>query len=578
MVALFAAGRISGLTAPGTIDSLVQLLLLVPASICFGIWTAGRLKFDLAKRFMDLLKGIPSGTFLAVALVILAAFCVFTAYGPLQGIPRGPDEAAYFFQSKIFAAGRLAAPAPELSSPSALFPFRHFVFDQGRWFIVYTPLHALLMAPFTAAGAAPLLGPLEGLASLLGIYLLARLWAGEALARITLILTLLSPFFLFMSSTFMAHNTNLMLITWSLYMFSRSCRGGGKPFSLAGGFLIGLAFMTKPYPVLVWLAYVPLAVFSVRRSEWKSVLLPGLAAAAVPMAAFLLANEYYTGSPFDTGYDMVRGGKLIGFGPRMAWFPVYGDLAHTPARGLLNLARQIGSGSRMLLGWPFLSLVPMLFALRRAREDRRVLWLYLPPFMIMVLMWLHYYPAVDYGPRHYFTLMPLLAFLSALGLSEAVRMGRERKGIRGSNMVTATVGCLVLMNIAISIPDGISERAGIWHTIDDMPRRVCRGRVQTPAVVFMQAGELGYPNICSGINFDSPFLDGEVIYCAHQTTAEDLEFMETCPERNAYIYWLDDHGFNVREWTPGLSGEIEPSREMEYRTYLHLPDTTETYE
>lgn len=576
LVVVFIVYRVAGTPPGGPLDKLVQLALLVPAAFFAGIFAAGRLRRDLAKELARSLSGIPRGRFLGVVLLLLAVFAVWMAYGPFQGIPKGGDEVAYYFQSRIYAAGEMAAPEPAVDSPMAHFPFRHFIFDRGRWFIVYTPFHSLLMAPFSAAGAAPLLGPLEGLLSLLGIYLLIRLWAGEVLARASVLLLILSPFFLFMTTTFMAHNTNLMLMTWSLYLLSRRIRNGGAGFSLAGGFLIGLAFATKPYPVLVWLVFIPLAVFACCRRRWFSVIVPAAAAAAVPFALFLAANSYYTGSPFKAGYDMVRGGKLIGFGPDKAWFPEYGDYAHTPMRGLINLARQAGVGSTILFGWPFLSLAPMLLALRRARRDRRILWLYLPVGLLMVLMWLHYCPAIDYGPRHYFTLMPVIVYLSALGLGEAVGMARSWKGTWGSNLATVSILGLFVITLFVYIPDGIALRSDPWQTIDRRPEEMASGFVETPAVVFMQAGQHGYPNICSGLNFTSPFLDGPVIYCSHQTTEEDRAFMEAYPDRKPYLYWFDGVDFHIEEWTPALSRAVEPTRNMEYHTYLHMPDSSGT--
>ncbi|MBN2586501.1 MAG: glycosyltransferase family 39 protein [Candidatus Fermentibacteraceae bacterium] len=575
LAAFFAVYRMAGLLPLGPMDKAVQLLLLLPAAVLIGVWASRKFSFDLAGTLLRRIEGIPSRHFMGTLLCVLAVFSVWMVYGPFEGIPKGGDEVAYFFQSKIYAAGEMSAPVPGVSDPSAHFPFRHFVFDQGRWFIVYTPFHSLLMAPFTAAGAAPMLGPLEGLLSFLGLYLLIRLWAGELMARVSALLLLSSPFFLFMTTTFMAHNTNLMLVTWSLYLISMRVKGGGAGFSLGGGLLMGLAFSTKPYPVLVWLAFVPIAVIVGCRKRWFAILAPAALAAALPFALFLVTNHYYTGSPFKAGYDMIRGGKLIGFGPDKAWFPEYGDYAHTPVRGLMNLARQAGVGSTILFGWPFLSLVPMLLSVRAVRRDRRILWLYLPICLMMVLMWLHYCPAIDYGPRHYYTFLPVIILLSALGLREALGFAGERKGISGRNQVTVTVLGLFLVNLLVYIPEGINLRSGPWQTIDRIPEEMARDYVTEPAVVFMQAGQHGYPNICSGLNFDSPFLDGPVIYCAHQTTGEDVEFMESLDERNPYLYWFDGESFHIEEWTPGLSEEIAPTRSMEYHTYLHQPDPEE---
>ena len=556
----------------GPLDKVVQFILLVSAAVCFALHISGRIDRDLVQWTLGKIRKPSTERFLGLLLVILAVFSIWMAYGPLEGIPKGGDEAAYYFQSKIYSTGHLAAPAPDVDNPMAYFPFRHFIFRNNMWFIVYTPFHSMLMAPFTAAGAAPFLGPLEGLLSLLGIFLLIRLWTGETMARISVILLLLSPFFLFMTTTFMAHNTNMMLITWSLYLISRRAKGASVVYGLAGGFLIGLAFATKPYPVLVWLFFIPLAVIVGCRDRWFSILAPAAAAAAIPFALFLLSNSYYTGNPLHAGYDLVRGGKLIGFGPDKAWFPEYGDYAHSPVRGLFNVARQIGVGSTILFGWPFLSLFPMLLALGRARKDRRVLFLYVPLVLIMLLMFLHYCPAIDYGPRHYFTFLPVILLLSVIGLREVVRYARRRRGIEGSNVVAIFIFCLFLITLFVYLPEGIELRSGPWQTIDSRPRITASSTVETPSIVFMQAGQHGYPNISSGMNFNSPFLDNEIIYCAHQTPDEDILFMQAYPGRNPYLYWFDGNDFHIEPWTQNLSETIEPTRDMEYYAYMYLPD------
>lgn len=535
----------------------------------YAAWGTNR---DLLHIILRIVRKPSTAVFLGFLLAVLAVFSIWMVYGPGEGIPKGCDEAAYYFQSKIYAAGQLSAPIPAVENPEASFPFRHFVFRNDMWFIVYTPFHSLLMAPFTAAGAAPLLGPLEGMFSLIGIFLLIRLWTGETIARISAILLLLSPFFLFMTTTFMAHNTNLMLITWSLFLISRRVKGASAAHGFTGGVLIGLAFATKPYPVLAWLFFIPFAVITGCRKRWFRILAPAAAGALIPFALFLLSNIYYTGNPLLAGYDLVRGGKLIGFGPDKAWFPVYGDYAHTPLRGLINIARQAWSGSTILFGWPFLSLFPLLLAFRRVRRDRRVLLLYVPLVLIMLLMFLHYYPAVDYGPRHYFTLMPVVLLLSVAGLGESVKLARRRRGAGGSNMVIVFVLCLFVITLFVYLPEGIALRSGPWQTIDDQPRLTASDYVCTPSIVFMQAGEYGYPNISSGTNSNSPFLDSEIIYCAHQTSAEDVQFMQAYPGRTSYLYWYDGHSFHIEPWTPDRSDSIKPTRDMEYYAYLHMRD------
>lgn len=554
----------------GPFDKIIQFILLVSAAVCFALYIARRTDRDLIQWILGKISKPSTVRFLGLLLVILTVFSIWMVYGPFEGIPKGGDEAAYYFQSKIYAAGHLAAPAPSVENPMDFFPFRHFIFRNDMWLTVYTPFHSLMMAPFTAAGVAPLLGPVEGLLSLIGVFLLIRLWAGERIARLSVILLLLSPFFLFMTTTFMAHNTNLMLITWSLYLISRRAKGASVAFGLAGGFSLGLAFATKPYPVLVWLFFIPFVIIVGCRNRWFKILAPVAAAAAIPFTLFLLMNNYYTGNPLHSGYQLVRGGQLIGFGSDKAWFPEYGDNAHTPLRGLFNVARQMGVGSTILFGWPFLSLVPVLLAIKRIRKDKRILLLFVPLALLMLLMFLHYCPAIDYGPRHYFTLLPIIVLLSVIGLREAVRDARKRKGLRGSNTVAVFVFCMFLITLFVYLPEGIELRSGPWQTIDSQPLKAVSGFVETPSIVFMQAGQHGYPNICSGMNFNSPFLDNEIIYCAHQTPGEDIQFMQAYPDRNPYLYWFDGNSFHIEPWTEDLSETIEPTRDMEYHSYLHI--------
>lgn len=567
LVVSFVVYRFGGLSAQGPLDKVVQLVLLVPSVFFLSWFGSGKFKGDLASRILTKFDRIPVKRFLAVLVLFLLLFTIWMAYGPLEGIPKGGDEAAYFFQSRIYAGGELAAPAPDVSDPRAFFPYRHFLFRDGRWFIMYTPFHSVVMAPFSAVGIAPLLGPLEGLVSLIGMFLLIRLWAGERVARISTVLLLFSPFFLFMSGSFMAHNTNLMLITWSLYLISRRAMGGGLTFGLVGGFLLGLAVCTKPYPVIAWSIFLLVAILAGRRGNWRRILFPVAAGALLPVGLLLAANLYYTGNPLRTAYDLARGGSLLGFGPDKAWYPVYGDYAHTPLRGLMNLAQQIGTGSTILFGWPLISLLPALLALRAIRADRRVLWLFLPIVLFVPLMIIHYSPSIDYGPRHYYTFLPLIMLLSAIGLREGVRMSRSRWGTRGGSVAAMVTAGLFMITLLVYLPGGISLRSGPWQAIDREPARLADSLVIPPAIVFMQAGEHGYPNIMSGVNFDSPWLDGDVIFCAHQTVLEDREFMLAYTGRNAYLFWFDGASSHIDMWSEGRAEQILPTRDMEYHPF-----------
>lgn len=563
LILAFVVYRFSGVGIPQRLDRVVQFVLLGPAGLSLAWFVSGILKQDLVETFRRRLLAPSTFRFLVTIGLFMLVFTIWMVYEPLEGIPKGGDEAAYFFQSKIFAAGHFSAPSPSVEDPRTFFPFRHFIFDeQGRWFIMYTPIHSIFMAPFTAAGLAPLLGPFEGLLSLVGMFLLLRAWMGEARARAAALLLVLSPFYLLLSSSFMAHNSNLMLVVWALYFITRMEQGGGYLNGSAGGLLLGLALCTKPYPIVWWAIFLTAALLAKHRMK-AIPRLAAITAGAVPPVLLLLGiNWFYTGSPFRLTYNLARWNSLIGFGPHKAWSPSYGDYAHTPLRGILNVAQQVGVGSVALFGWPLVSGVPILAALFAVRNDRRILWLFGLLLMSAGFMTLHYSASVDYGPRHYYTLVPVLMALTVVGFSVLLTAAHRKWHRRGGSFVILSTGAMFLISLFLYMPGAIRLRSGAWQAIDNIPAAMTEERIDVPAVVFMQASEHGYPHIVSGINHVSPWLDGDIIYCAHQTVEDDLSFMGAYPGRNPYLFWFDGIECHLETWTAQLAEDILPERDM----------------
>jgi hypothetical protein len=219
-------------------------------------------------------------------------------------------------------------------------------------------------------------------------------------------------------------------------------------------------------------------------------------------------------------------------------------------------------GSVILLGWPFVSLVPALTALRRVRRDRRILWLFLPFFLYAGALFIHFCPGIDYGPRHYFTLMPFFALLTVLGLEEVVRMARTRWQDRGGSFAVLALAGLFAITLLAYLPEEVILRSNPWQAIDRIPERLAEERTEAPALVFMEASQHGYPNIMSGLVSTSPFLDGPLVFCLHQTPAEDREMMAVMPGRKHYLFWFDGSLSHLQPWTEQLAEQLVPARNL----------------
>lgn len=561
LLGAFILYSLSGSRASGPSDKMVQLLLLVPAALSISYFLAGVLDADIAFLVRSCIMKPTPFSFMLIASVVLLLFTVWMALFPLEGIPKGGDEVAYFFQSKVFAEGRIAAPAPPLSDPRSYFPFRHFIFRDGMWLIMYTPTHALAMAPFTLAGCSWLLGPLEGILILIGLYLLARTLSSELLARACVILLLLSPFYILMIPTHMAHNTNLLFVTWGLLALALGWERDRASLSMLSGLLLGAAFTTKPYPIIAW--GISIAIYLISRGRRGLRHLAYMLVGSLPPAAYLFAtNLYYTGNPLHTTYELARGGSLVGFGKGSAYYPIYGSFDHTVVKGLRNVAQQFLVGSVALYGWPGISGLPVLAGIWAGWKRKGFRWLVLPPALLAAMLVAHYAPAIAYGPRHYFTMLPVFVFLSAYGLIRAAGWLRRRQGVTGSNKLVLFTAGLFCISLFVYLPEEISLRSGPWQAIDTDAHDLAVENAQPPAVVFMQADEHGYPNICSGLLFNSPFLTGDYIFCAHQTADNDRGFMKLFPDHSFYLYWQDGSGSHLEKWSGALAEELVPSDSM----------------
>jgi len=562
LVLAFVVYSFSGLRVTGPRDKIVQLVLLFPAVLCLAWFFAGRAKRDIAAVFIGYVDSVPSGRFLVISSAAVLLFTSWMAFFPLEGTAKGGDEAAHLFQARIYARGEFAAPAPPVANPERYYPCRHLIIRDGKWFCQYTPTHSFLMAPFVLIGASALLGPLTGVISLLGIFMLVRFWSSEKFAKLTVLLLISSPFFLLMISSHMAHSSNLMFVVWSLFMISLYWRSSKFIYSLAAGILLGLAATTKPFPIIIWGLFIGGVLLFQGKKGFLGV--AGIIAGALPsLIGYALLNRFYTGDPFTTPYQLARAGKLLGFGSNKSWFPNYGDYDHTLWRGIKNGIRQVASGATTLFGWPLLSLVPLAAALPVAVKRTRIRWLFLLLAGMFLLLLPHAWPAIIYGPRHYFTFLPVILVLSLLGIGYIRGRALKKYGKRGGSFVFLVLAGLYAITLLLYLPEEIAFKSGPWLAVDGKPRELAEEYSQIPAIVFMEATDHGYPNILSGINQMSPFFDSDIIYCVHQTPSEDLEFMSVFPDRYPYLYFVDDSGSHrIEPWSDSLAARLIPSRDL----------------
>ena len=355
----------------------------------------------------------------ACLLFALAFTAVFgTNRVMFGGGPYTLDCHARFFHASILNSGRWYLPAPAdwegMQNGTAT------VVANGRWYSQYLPGSVLLNLLGLKIGSVPVVFALLA-AGLVGFtYLCGRRLYGHPTALLGAFLLLVSPMFLLLSATFMEHMPAAFFLTGALWFGLRDLEKPTAWNSLAMGFFIGYACITRPLttlavagPLLIVWAFLVIRRWRTRWPFWALAFLAWLA----PMGFLLFFNAKTTGHPFLTGYkaaDSVR--HSLGFTAANG---------HTPWVGFINELYNVHALSHWLFEWPVTSylFIFLLFVLRKF--GRRDTVLLLPYLGLLFAYFFYNYTMIDLTPRFVWECIPFLALLSARGIVESAAALRE---------------------------------------------------------------------------------------------------------------------------------------------------------
>src|SRR4030042_7154679 len=200
---------------------------------------------------------IPLPVILASLLVLL--FCILFSAFVFERVPHVNDEIAYLFQAKLFQSGRLYAPSP---CGREFFDFPH-VINNGKWYSVYPPGFPLLLVVGLILRSPWLINPILAALAVLLFFLLGHEIYHRSVGIIAALLAAISPWFLLMSSTIMAHTSSLFFNTLFLLLLFRFFRKPSMGLGLAAGTSWGMAFLVRPLNALFF-SFAFLVFFGLR--------------------------------------------------------------------------------------------------------------------------------------------------------------------------------------------------------------------------------------------------------------------------------------------------------------------------
>ncbi|MBD3267974.1 hypothetical protein GF373_15010 [bacterium] len=374
---------------------------------------------------------------LFLSLPVLFTLCGATAvcFFVLNGIPHVQDSIAQLFQARIFALGRFYADLPQ---PWDFFERVYLIPDNGRFYSIFPPGHALILALGVLLKIPYLINPISSCLIVLLIFFLAKKLFSLYVARLSVIFLSLSPFFIFMGGGYMNHPTCLLFLLLFFHCFLNSLSNPRPrttiPWLLGAGFFFGMATLTRPQTAIV---FIPIAfVWGWREiaPHYKRLILSCavFCLGGLPTAAFLLTfNAHTTGSPFIMGYQKNFRGNPLGLGTqnwegRKTGIDQDREVHHTPLRGFSNFLCNLNGMNYFLFGWPipslFFAFALFLPGLRRGFVERMFIWIIL---LVGGVYFFFFYQDFCFGPRFFFETLPLWLLLSARGIEEILAWGKK---------------------------------------------------------------------------------------------------------------------------------------------------------
>ncbi len=195
---------------------VLSLSILLPSVWFLSLFLES--KRDRIDKFLHKICSFYTPLVVFFHLVVCFLLLVFINQDVFSARPLLIDSVVQLFQAEIFAEGRIKTdphPFPEF------FMVQHVLFEEGGWYSQYPPGHSFMLSLAALCGASWIMPPLLGAGSMGFLYLFSRRVFGKEVSVLVLYLMTLSPFFIFMSGSFMNHVSSLFFLSGFLYFFQR---------------------------------------------------------------------------------------------------------------------------------------------------------------------------------------------------------------------------------------------------------------------------------------------------------------------------------------------------------------------
>ncbi len=251
--------------------------------------------------------GVQTGkaiVFTLLALLLAAAHFVFLMLYFEPAIST-PDANSYFGQAKLIARNARTYFEPE--STVQYIGFHWHRARDNRYYAVHPPgFSAILAVVYKIFGpkASLLVNPAMASLSLLGLFLLCRIWVGQGWALLATALMALNPFANEHALFGDAHTPVVFLLIMALFLIARWTKTRSVWLALAAGFCLGTIATIRYVEILFCLAVGIFVLLHFRRDKaFLRSLAAGAIGVAIPVCILCIRNQIAFGAFWKTGYE-----------------------------------------------------------------------------------------------------------------------------------------------------------------------------------------------------------------------------------------------------------------------------------
>lgn len=511
-------------------SSLRGQLLLVTALIAIG-YVLTRRTFETYWRVMDRylkpFRTMPEPYYVwGAALIFLLLTSLFSQL-LFSHLPHIADTQAQYAQSKIFASGRIYA---ELEHPE-FFSAVYLLSNGTKYYGMYPPGHSAILALGQLIGMPWIINPLLGALFLVALYYLAREVANQAVARVAVVLVLLSPFVVFMSSEYMNHATALLMTTLFTLCYIRLLKNPDTRYGLLAGLALGYLCITRPQSAaILCLFFVPHAayMFFTQLRRYAKPLLDIIALTIPFLILFAFYNKATTGHYLQTGYQQMTNDTGLSTWMGIIW-------ERWPGEDLRRVAAQMSILNMGVFGWKLAvgTLVAFVFLFGAAKKYG---WMLASIFIVTAMAWIFSgCTALNlFGARYFYETSGVLIILSALAFQRLPAIARRRFGCRVPLPVWRSLIVTIVLALSVQAATDYNRKLYqlyAWHYWEgNVDYFNAVSNVTRPAIVF-----IGDSRYYQYVAHTMPPDENALIIFARDRGAENALLIKQYPERDVFL-------------------------------------------